>query len=149
MRINYKYGIRTMSGKLDDLVHMAWNKGRVAVARLFVYPTLVEQHLTFGSIKENIATIWADCSVGFKNDLKEYAAQRVPYYTAEQIPAYANYAHFIRFLYAYRDANPAIDLKEVTKGELELDGCPTNAADLVTAGYLPPIADTTGLTNEW
>ena len=149
MRINYKYGIRTMSGKLDDLVHMAWNKGRVAIARLFVYPTLVEQHLTFGSIKENIATLWADSSDNFKNDLKEYAAQRVSYYTAEQIPAYANYAHFIRFLYAYRDENPTIDLKEVTKGELELDGCPTNVADIVVGGFLPPIADTTGLTNEW
>jgi len=41
MKLTYKYGIRSMSGKLDDLVHMAYNKGRVAVARVFVYPTLV------------------------------------------------------------------------------------------------------------
>ncbi len=90
MKVNFKYGIRTISGKLDDLVHMAWNKGRVAVARVFIYPTLVAQHLLFGDIKTNIADIWADCSEEFKNDFKEYTLQRVPYYTA--FPPHCNEA---------------------------------------------------------
>ena len=149
MRINYKYGIRTISGKLDDLVHMAWNKGRVAVGRLFVYPTLVSQHLLFGDIKSNIAAIWGDCSEDFKNDLKEYTSQRIPYYTAEQIPAYANYAHFIRFLYNFREENPGVDLSTITKAELELEGCPNNVADAIIDGFLPAIPDYTDLTNSW
>jgi len=149
MKLNYKYGIRTMSGKLDDLIHMAWNKGRVAIARIFVYPTLVANHLLFGDIAKNIAAIWDVCSKAFKDDLKEYTRQRIQYYTAEQIPAYANYSHFVRFLYNYLAENPTVDLETITKGELELDGCPTNVADIIDEGLLPKIDDPTDLTKNW
>ena len=149
MRINYKYGIRTISGKLDGLVHSAWNKGRVAIARIFVMPRLIEQHLTFRDIKRNIAEIWQDCSVGFKEDLKIYTLRRIPYYTAEQIPAYANYANFIRFLYAYARLNIGVDLKEVSKEDLELAGCPGSVNDIVLGEYLPKINDTSDLTSDW
>ncbi len=149
MKINYKYGIKTISGKLDDLVHSAWNKGRVAIGRIFVMPRLVTQHFLFRDIKKNLAVLWSECSVAFKEELKQYALQRIPYYTAEQIPAYANYAHFIRFLYNYRNENPAIDLAEVTKAELELDGCPNNVTDIVLEGFLPPIPDSSAMTDSW
>ncbi len=148
MRINYKYGIRTMSGKLDDLVHMACNKGRVAIGRVFVMPTLVAQHFLFGSIGENLAVLWADCSDDFKNDLKIYTAERIPYYTAEQVPAYANYAYFIKFLWAFADT-VEIDLSDTTLEALELAGCPDTVAGAVTAELLPTIPDASELINEW
>ena len=149
MKLTYKYGIRSMSGKLDDLVHMAYNKGRVAVARVFVYPTLVQQHQNFGAIAKNIAVIWGVCSSAFKNDMIEYTRQRIGYYSAQQVPAYSNYSHFVKFLYAYLAANPTIDLTQITKGELELDGCPTNVADIIDQELLPKIDDPTDLTKNW
>lgn len=149
MKINYKYGIRTISGKLDDLVHMAWNKGRVGVVRLFVMPTLVAQHFQFRDIKHNIAEIWASCSSDFKEDFKTYAVRRVPYYTAEEIPAYASYAHFIRFLYAYAQHDEAINLAETDKVDLETAGCPGTVADIVAGGYLPVVPDAEELSSNW
>ncbi len=148
MRINYKYGIRTLSGKIDDLVHMACNKGRVAIGRVFVMPTLVAQHLLFGNIGRNLAVLWADCSEAFKEDLKIYTAERIPYYTAEQVPAYANYAFFVKFLWAFSDT-VEIDLAEATLESLELAGCPDNIAGAVDEELLPIIPDASELTNEW
>ncbi|MFA5498681.1 MAG: hypothetical protein WC327_03960 [Candidatus Cloacimonadia bacterium] len=40
MRVRYRFGISTMSGKLDGLVHMALNKKRVGYGRIFVQPRL-------------------------------------------------------------------------------------------------------------
>jgi hypothetical protein len=149
MRISYKYGIRTISGKLDGLVHSAWNKGRVAIGRLFVMPTLGQAHFNFRDIKRNIAVIWNSCSQNFKDDLKAYTIRRIPYYTAEQIPAYANYANFIKFLYAYSRENASVDLRETTKEELELSGCPGSVNDIIMAEYLPKVNDSSDLNNDW
>ena len=149
MRVSYKYGIRTISGKLDGLVHMAWNKGRVALARLFVMPILVAQHFIFGEIKKNIASVWDECSGDFKEDLKLYAARRIPFYTAEQIPAYANYAHFIRALYNFAEENSEVNLAEDDKMSLEGAGCPSSVAELIVAGLLPAVAEYEDLNNDW
>jgi hypothetical protein len=148
MRISYKYGIRTISGKLDDLIHSAWNKGRVAIGRIFIMPTLVAQHFLFRDIKQNLASIWNECSGEFKEDLKLYATRRIPYYTPEQIPAYANYAHFIRFLYSFAKAE-GIDLADVTQSELETAGCPTSVSEIIQADLLPKVAESDDLTNDW
>ncbi len=149
MKVSYKYGIKTISGKLDDLVHMAWNKGRVAIARIFVMPTLGEIHSLFGDIKKNIAAIWDECSEAFKEDLKTYATRRIPYYTAEQIPAYANYAHFVRFLYAFREDSEEVNLLDVSKDDLLTAGCPSSVQEIIDQGLLPPVSEYEDLTNEW
>jgi hypothetical protein len=149
MKVSYKYGIKTISGKLDDLVHMAWNKGRVAVARIFVMPTMTEHNILFGEIKKNIVSLWNDCSEAFKEDLKVYAVRRIPYYTAEQIPAYTNYAHFIRLLYAFADETESIDLTTVDKEALDIAGCPTSVQGIIDQGLLPPVSEYEDLTNDW
>ena len=148
MKVNFKYGIRTMSGKLDDLVHMAWNKGRVAIARIFIYPTLVAQHFLFGDIKKNLVSIWSDCSEDFKEDLKMYASRRIPYYSPEQIPAYANYAHFIRLVYNFSKTE-TVDLTEIDKTGLEAAGCPSSVAEMIAADLLPAVAEFDDLNNDW
>lgn len=148
MKISYKYGIRTLRGKLDDLVHTAWNKARVPIGRIFVMPTLVAQHYLFGEIKQNIASIWNECSNEFKLDLKTYAVRRIPYYTAEQIPAYANYAHFIRLLYNFAKLE-AIDLTEANLSDLETAGCPSTVSEIIGANLLPGVPNAHELDSEW
>ena len=149
MRVNFKYGIKKRVGKLDHLVLMACNKGRITIARMFVYPVLVEQHHIFGDIQKNLAAIWANCSSDFQNDFREYTRQRITNCRAAQIPAYSNYAHFVGFLFSYQAENPGINLKTVTKAELILNGCPDNVADIVKEGFLPAIDNLSGLTNKW
>lgn len=151
MRTVFWYGIRALRGSLDHLVNMAYFKGRVPVARKWIMPTLTEHNTTFGEIGSNLAAIWDNCSADFKADLEEYAKQRINYYDADmgEIPAYSNYAHFVRFIYAFKAENPTIDFTEVTKGVLELEGCPNTVADIVLEGFLPPIPDTSELTKTW
>lgn len=148
MRISYKFGIRTISGKLEGLIHMAWNKGRVAIGRIFMMPTLVASHYKFRDIKHNIAAIWKDCSSEFKDDLKVYASKRIPFYTPEQIPAYANYAHFVRLLYNFAKEE-GVDLTDASISDLETAGCPSSVAESIEAGFLPGIPDYHDLTNDW
>ena len=149
MRIRYKYGIQTVSGLLDGLVHMAWNKGRVGVGRVFVMPTLVEAHDIFADRKTNIAAIWAECSEDFKSDMAAYATARIGSYSEDEIPAYSSYAHFVRYVYAYAEANETIDLKTATKSDLEMDGAPNNIADIILEGFLPKIEDCSAMNNSW
>jgi hypothetical protein len=138
-----------MSGKLDELIHMALNKQRVGVGRPFTMPRITEHHTLFGATGLNIAQIWNSCSEQFKEDLKEYTVQRIPYYTAEQVPAYANYANFVKFLYNYAKSDGSVDLSEVTKSLLETSGCPMTVSEIIAAGLLPKVADGDDFTNEW
>lgn len=149
MRVRYKYGIKTMSGKLDDLVHLALNKKRVGFGRIFVMPKITEHNITFGGIATNLAAIWTACSDEFKEDLKGYTVQRVPYYSAEQVPAYANYANFIKFLYNFARDDDDIDLSDATKSELETAGCPMTVSEIISAGLLPKVANSDEYINEW
>ncbi|MFA5499329.1 MAG: hypothetical protein WCX83_03670 [Candidatus Cloacimonas sp.] len=149
MRVRYKYGIKTMSGKLDDLVHVAMNKKRVGFGRIFVMPRITEHNMLFAATGTNLADIWATCSEQFKEDLKGYTVQRIPHYTAEQVPAYANYANFVKFLYNYAKSDGAVDLSEITKGQLETAGCPMTVSEIIAAGLLPKVANGDDYTNEW
>ena len=149
MKAEYRRAIRSISGKGGGFVHTRIKKGRKVVIRSFVHQELGEHNHHFGRVKKNIAAIWSQCSAGFKNDLKSYAGQRKEFYSGDEIPAHPNYAHFISFLYRYQKENPEIDLATVSKEELENAGIPTNVAEIVEEGFLPPVPDKSDLTNCW
>ena len=81
--------------------------------------------------------------------MKEYTVQRIPYYKADEVPAYANFSHFVRFLYNYAKSDDSVDLSEVTKSQLETSGCPMTISEIIAAGLLPKVADGDDYTNEW
>ena len=149
MRVRYKYGIKTMSGKLDELIHMAANKQRAGIGRPFQMPKITEHHEMFGAIGQNIAEIWSTCSEAFKSELKEYTTLRIPYYTGEQVPAYANYANFVKFLYNFAKGEDDVDLSDITKSELETAGCPMTVSEIVAASLLPKVTGADDYASEW
>ena len=149
MKADYTRAIKTISGKIDNFVHMRWKAGNRGIIRRYTKPEPGEHNYHFAVVIRNIVVIWKECSAGFKQDLKSYALQRVDYYSGEEIPAQSNYAHFVRLIYAYRDKHPEIDLANITKPELEAAGIPTTVKGNVEEGLLPPIPNVEGLTNDW
>ncbi len=149
MRLTYRYNIRSLSGRLIGLVLFERKKTKNAFCRAFVKPGSTEQHLKFKGIKQNMGAIWRKCSVAFKGDLKKYSRLRIPYCSRDEIPVYGYYAYFIKFLYKYCADKPEIDLKTVTKEELEMSGCPVTVKNMIEEGYIPAIENVEELINEW
>jgi hypothetical protein len=96
-----------------------------------------------------MVAIWKSCSDGFKNELRTYTLKRKQYYSQDEVPAHTNFAHFIRFLHRFKAENPQIDLKTVTREELEIAGIPTSVATIVKQDFLPSIPDSETLTENW
>ncbi len=149
MKAKYTYLRRTITGKIDNFVHLQWKDGNKAVIRRYVKPKSTENNHKLSSIMKNSAALWKLCSSGFRDDLKIYANERNDYYSAQDIPAPNNFSHFLRFLYNFADENPEIDLKTITKAELETAGIPTKVKDIVAQSFLPPIPDASELINNW
>ena len=149
MKADYTRLIKTISGRVGDFVHVRLKATDEACIKRYVKPKIGENNHQFGNSIKNIAAIWKQCSEPFKNDLKIYAEQRREFYSGEEIPAYSNYAHFIRFLYSYQKEFSEIDLAAASKEELETAGISTSVKEIVEQGFLPPILDATTLNNNW
>ena len=149
MKADYTRAIKTVSGRIGKFVHMYVKEGNKAVIKRYVKPKLTENNHDFGSAMKNMVSIWKSCSEGFKRDLKTYTVIRKNYYSGDEIPAYTNFAHFIRILYRFKAENPGIELKTVTKEGLETAGIPIKVMDFVKQGLLEPISDADTLREEW
>jgi hypothetical protein len=149
MKAIYRYGIGTLSGKSDNLVHSQWKGGRTGTVRVFVKPKSSRNSYLFGARSQSIAECWRECSDGYKQDLKLFAERRAPYSQLPDIPVYTRYGFFVRMLYIFCERSGDVELAEIDKGILELLGHPKTVAGAVAAGYLPEVAETSDLVNEW
>ncbi len=101
MRVFLKKNITAYSGKdsEEDVVYSAHNQGNVCIARNYTIPKECPQHLVFKANSDTIASLWAQVTTAYKNDLKTYAKllnENFP----ERLKA-GCYSVFIRILYAY------------------------------------------------
>jgi hypothetical protein len=149
MKAKYTRSIKTVSGKLGKFVHLHVKNGEKGVIRKHFKPELSGHNQDFGSAMKNMVAIWKSCSDGFKNELRTYTLKRKQYYSQDEVPAHTNFAHFIRFLHRFKAENPQIDLKTVTREELEIAGIPTSVATIVKQDFLPSIPDSETLTENW
>jgi hypothetical protein len=149
MKAEYTRAIKTISGRIGSFVHLKRKTGLRAVIRQFVKPKAGDNNHNFGAVTKNSAVIWKECSTGFRSDLKRYAGYLAIEYSGEEIPALTNFAHFVRFLYRFRDLNPGIDLAVISKSELEAAGAPASVREIIEQGLLPAIPEYQDLTEKW
>ena len=80
MKVTFKYGIGTFQGKIDNSVFWPQKSGLASVMRKFTYPTLTSQNTKIGKIGKNLAIIWSDLLLAYRENLATYAQR---YYTRD------------------------------------------------------------------
>ena len=140
MKVKFKYGIRTYSGKLDELVFSSYKKGKLCIARQFVYPRITAHNNEIGSVGKNLAELWASGSSAFKAQLAMYAKLN----ETENVPANQwapnAYALWIQVMYQWAAEHTDIDLKSLTSEDFAVTGIAVSTVkNCVQNGYLKPV----------
>ena len=73
MKVNFKYGIRTYSGSMDEMTYGSYRKNTICIGRKKVIPRITENNTLIGSKTKNLAAIYASISGNYKQELKQYA----------------------------------------------------------------------------
>ena len=136
MKVKFKYGIRTYSGKLDDLVFCRCYNDTVCIARKYVYPRFSEQIV---SISHNLATIWENGSSEFKAQLELYAKLNETENVPDDQWAPNSYTLWIEVMYNWA-ADNNVDLDSLTIEEFAVMGTAVRTVkNCVLNGYLKPV----------
>ena len=142
-KIHYKFGIETISGTLESLVHMPNKSLFGSYGRRWVYPKLTYNNHLKGSIMKNLAMIYSECSSDYIADLKTYARRYFDQYIVSTAfdPVRSSYAHFVHMMYKWAASDPThIDLETVTIADIvALDAPVITLVSAVDAGFLKPI----------
>jgi len=142
MKVKFKYGIRTYSGTVDEMVYGSYRGGRLCIARQWVYPRLTDNNTLLGGIGKNLAALWAEVSADYKADLKTYSqrhgTENVP--KTQLVPN--AYSLFIKMMYAWRDDDPEhVDLGTITGDDVDTIGANiATVKNCIDNGYLAKIS---------
>jgi len=137
MKVRFKYGIRTYSGTLDEMVYGSYRKHRLCIGRVYVIPVLTEQNALLGAIGKNLAKIYGEADGGYVQDLGVYARRNeanTPY--SQLVPT--RYAIFIKMMFAWQESDPEfVDLSAVTIEDIVTHEAPViSVKDAIDAGLL-------------
>lgn len=143
-KVWFKFGIGSMSGTVDNGVHWPTKSRINGYMRKWVLPKLTANNTLFGTIAQNLALVWQDCSVEYVADMKTYA-QRY-FIEAGRIesfdPCRSSYAMWLKAMWNWRDSDPThVDLSEITVADIvALDADVRTVARMVEADFLPGIS---------
>lgn len=150
MKVIFKYGIGAFAGTVDDGTYSMTRNQTGSIMRKYVVPRLTHNNTLRGAITKNLSVLYKATQSGYRAQLKTYCAT---YYSEHNdpnnpfSPRITDFAMFIRMLYLFADATPAVDLKTVTITDLETIGEDIGSvADAVTSGYLLNVTGASELT---
>ena len=148
MKVKFKYGIQTYSGKIDEMVYGSFRNDNLCIGREFVYPTLTDNNHALGSSMKNLAGIFHHISPTYAADLKKYATRNGQENVAKDKLIPTCFSLFIKMLYAWQKSDPEhVDLTTVTIADIgSLDADVSTIKRAVEAGFLPHISVYTDLT---
>jgi hypothetical protein len=143
MKAQLKYGIAAYSGTIDEITFASYKNGAVCIARKYVVPTLTEHNTRMGDIAKNLSALYADCSEGYKSDLRTYA----DIYGKEKSPRKRlnpnAYSLFVKMMYGFAEiSGESVDLASITYNDIQtLFVDLTDLASSIEAGYLPKVSN--------
>lgn len=147
MKVQFKYGIKTYSGTLDEMTYGSYRDDNICIGRKYVSPTLNANNTLRGEISKNLAAIYALVSSDYKDDLKAYAGKHAALVPSDKIPP-TSFAIWMRMMYLYSELDDGhVDLSSVTYTDLQTLG--TDIASIAAAisnGYLPEVNGGDALT---
>ena len=144
MKVHFHYGIKTYSGKLDDIVFTMHNNKEICIARRYVIPKPGPAQSNFKTVATNLKTLWLAVKAGYKSDLALYAVQ-----FNNMRPDNCNvgtYSLFVKILYAAQK-EAEFDLRTCTYTDISAStSAVSTVKKAIEAGYLPSVKITTALT---
>ena len=140
MKAKFKYGIATYSGTIDEITFGSYRKDTVCIARKYVIPRLTEHNTQMGSQLKNLATVWADVSSGYKDELKIYAAKNLANTPKGKLPP-TSFSIWVQMLYLFSELDGGhIDLATLAYSDLATVGEDIlSIASAVENGYLASV----------
>ena len=148
MKTKFKYGIATYSGTIDEITFGSYRDDTVCIARKYVIPRLTANNTLMGATLKNLATVWSDVSVGYKDEMKIYAAKNVVNIPKGKLPP-TSFSIWVKMLYLFSELGEGhIDLSTITYSDLQTVGEDIlNIAVAVENGYLENVDGADELTS--
>lgn len=147
MKVNFKYGIKTYSGTMDEVTYGSYRKNTICIGRKYVKPRLTDQNALVGGKMKNLAIIYNDVSESYKQELKLYALlNEVNVPKGKLLPN--AYALWVKMMFKFADADAEhIDLTTLTYSDLQTVGDEIlSIASAVENGYMANVPGADKLT---
>jgi len=116
MRAQFKYGIGSFSGTIDDMVFRPVKSKSGSYVRKYASPKLSEQHLNFGKISKNLISLYYSCSPSYISDLKLYTIRyfnQIKHSSGFDV-SHSSFSVFTKILWALKRKYPDdIDLSDI------------------------------------
>ena len=148
MKTKFKYGIATYSGTIDEITFGSYRDDTVCIARKYVIPRLTSNNTLMGTTLKNLAAVWSDVSVGYKDELKIYAAKNVANIPRGKLPPTA-FSIWVKMMFLFHELDEGhIDLSTITYTDLLTVGDDIlSIAAAVENGYLANVPGADALTS--
>ncbi len=115
MKVKFKYGIKTYSGTLEEMVFGSYREDNLCIGRKYVMPELTPQNGVIGGIMKNLSSLYAEALEDYKGDLKIYSKLNGKQNVSKNQLVPTAYAIFVKMMFAWQAANPgSVDLATVT-----------------------------------
>lgn len=147
MKVNFKYGIKTYSGTMDEVTYGSYRKNTICIGRKYVKPRLTDQNALVGGKMKNLAIIYNDVSESYRQELKQYALlNEVNVPKGKLLPN--AYALWVKMMFKFADADAEhIDLTTLTYSDLQTVGDEIlSIASAVENGYMANVPGADKLT---
>jgi hypothetical protein len=119
MKVKFKYGIKTYSGTIDEMVYGSYRDGKLCIGREYVYPKLTENNTLTGKSIINLASVYRNVSPAYLQDLKTYTARNGKENTPKNKLKPTVFALFIKMMYAWQESDSEhVDLQTVTVADI-------------------------------
>lgn len=152
MKVLFKYGIGAFSGTISDGVYSMTKNQTGSYMRKWVKPRLTSNNTLFGTIAKNLASVWADVSVGYKDDMSLYVDLWNTEHNDPNNPFSTRMTSFgcwVRMMHLFHDLDEGhIDLSSITYADLLTVGSDImNIAAAIENGYMDNVTDGAGFTS--
>jgi hypothetical protein len=150
MKVKFKYGIKTYSGTIDEMVYGSFRDDHLCIGREYVYPTLNANNTHIGACMKNLASVYKNAASGYKADLKTYSGRNGNENVHKDQLVPNGFSCFIQMMFAWAKTDPLhIDLTAVTVADIvTMDADVKTIERAIDAGYLAHISVYDDLTTD-
>lgn len=149
-KVKFRFGIKSYSGTLDDLVYCNYSSRDVVIGRVQSESReLTQNNIDMGSKMTNIANLYSGASSAYKADLDTYAEKMfaLPAYTGKL--AGNKFSVFLKIVWAasQSDTDP-VDLNSLNTDDILLGSYNTfeTVSTAINNGFIPDVEGSELLT---
>ena len=133
-----------MIGRITTGVYYRSGSTKFGYLRSWVYPKLTDNNVLRGSEYKNLSAIWNEGSAAYKADFATYGQKY------KDLPVYGNpytehsasgFAIWLKAIYAWKAATPAVDLATLTVEDFEIAAAEVGTLKACVVNNFLPVVD--------